>query len=74
MTIGPRRLIEAIAARARAFFVSFWNAIPDHRPGPLKHIDHQFVQSSSSEFSIPSQCVDPRNYVDPLFIPFPYWW
>jgi hypothetical protein len=51
-----------IAQAARRFFLSVWNSFPDHRPAQLTHIDHQFIQTSSSEFSMPSNSLDPRKY------------
>jgi len=71
MTVGRGRFAKAINRRFRAFFAAFWNAIPGHHPTPLKRIDHQVIVYSSSEFSIPSEYVDPRTYVDWSSYPYP---
>lgn len=73
MTVRPGLFVKAMNRRSRAFFVAFWDAIPSRRPSPLKHIDHQFIQNSSSEFSIPSSHVDPRTYIDRSTILFAFW-
>jgi hypothetical protein len=63
-----KRLAHTVRRSKRILSLS-WHAPPAHSR-PLKHIDHQFIVSSSSEFSIPSKCVDPRTYVDWSSVPF----
>lgn len=63
--------IYSAARHFLKFCASACNFTPILRPTPLKHIDHQVIVYSSSEFSIPSEYVNPRTYVDWSSYPYP---